>query len=186
MAAVRSDSQEAKLDQTTWLGRVTERAMGMSDATWDRHANPWSGWTRVATMPLLTLALWSRTWLGWWSLLPIMLVALWIWVNPRLFPPPRSLDNWMSRGVLGERIWLKNSKGSIAEHHRVVIRATTWIASCGALIWLGGLIWLSLTATLSGLAISMLGKLWFLDRMVWIQREQSARQSEQFSARIGS
>ena len=60
----------------------------------------------------------------------------------------------------------------IAKHHRGAIRATTWIASVGALIWLGGLIWLDLTATLSGLSASMLGKLWFIDRMVWIQREQ--------------
>jgi hypothetical protein len=54
-----------------------------------------------------------------------------------------------------------------------VIRATTLIAGSGALVWLGGLIWLDLTATLSGLTASMLGKLWFIDRMVWIQREQA-------------
>lgn len=153
------------------LGRATERGMLMTDATWQRHANPWSGWTRVATMPLLTMAIWSRVWLGPWFLLPLATLLLWIWLNPRLFPPPKSTDNWMSRGVLGERIWLANKPGTIANHHQRVIRATVWLASLGAVVWLVGLILLNLTATLTGLATSMLGKLWFIDRMVWLERE---------------
>jgi len=153
------------------VGRTTELVMGMTDATWQRHANPWSGWTRVATMPMLTLAIWSRVWIGWWSLVPIVGLLAWVWINPRLFPPPNSLDNWMSRGVLGERIWLAGASQDIADHHRSVIRATTWIAGVGALVWLGGVIGLNTAATLFGLATSMLGKLWFIDRMVWIQRD---------------
>ena len=31
------------------LGDASEKLMGMDDATWRRHANPWSGWSRVAT-----------------------------------------------------------------------------------------------------------------------------------------
>lgn len=46
------------------LGRATERAMAMNDTVWQRHANPWSGWTRVATMPLFAIAAWSRVWIG--------------------------------------------------------------------------------------------------------------------------
>lgn len=154
------------------LGRATERLMGMSDATWERHANPWSGWTRVAIMPMLTLAIWSRVWIGWWSLVPMGVVFVWIWVNPRVFRRRKSLDNWMSRGVLGERIWLADKEGTIAGHHRAVIRATIGIAGAGALVWIAGLVWLNLAATLTGLVTSMLAKLWFIDRMVWIQREQ--------------
>lgn len=153
------------------LGRATEKAMGMNDTVWERHANPWSGWTRVATMPLLTLAVWSRVWLAWWSLLPVGILLLWIWINPRLFPPPKSLDNWMSRGVLGERIWLKQTSEEIATHHRAVIRATTWIAGAGAIAWLYGLIQLDPTTTFAGLTATVLGKLWFIDRMVWIERD---------------
>lgn len=162
------------------LARTTERAMGMTDTTWQRHANPWSGWTRVATMPMLTLAAWSRIWIGWWWLFPFAVLLAWVWLNPRLFPPPKSLDNWMSRGVLGERIWLKAKPGTVAHHHRVAIRTTTWIAGIGALVWLGGLIWLDATSTLIGLVTSMLGKLWFIDRMVWIQRD--LEQSENHDA----
>jgi hypothetical protein len=153
------------------LGRATERAMAMNDTVWQRHANPWSGWTRIATMPLFAIAAWSRVWIGWWSLLPIAILIAWIWINPRLFPPPKSVDNWMSRGVLGERIWLADLPGTVAEHHRPAIRILTMIATLGGLVFVGGLIWLNATATLLGLAISILSKLWFVDRMVWIQRE---------------
>jgi hypothetical protein len=62
----------------------------LDDEGWARHANPWSGWTRFATvLPLLILGFWSRVWLGWWSLLLIGAALLWTWLNPRMFPPPR-------------------------------------------------------------------------------------------------
>lgn len=156
----------------TKLGRATERAMGMSDATWKRHANPWSGWTRVATMPLMVIAVWSRVWIGLWSLIPIVVVCLWVWINPRLFPRPKSTDNWMSQGVLGERIWLASEPGTIAEHHRRVINTLMWVSGLGGLVFLAGLICLDLTSTLVGMSCSMLGKLWFIDRMVWIFYDQ--------------
>ena len=160
------------------LAKATERLMAMDDRTWQRHANPWSGWTRVLSMPLFSIAVWSRDWIGWWCLVPSLPTIVWVWINPRLFPPPASLDNWMSRGVLGERVWLADLPGTIADHHRPVIRATTWIASLGGLVWLVGLCTFDLTATLAGLTASMLGKLWFLDRMVWIERESPVERLE--------
>ena len=39
-------------------------AFGMDDATWARHANPWSAWTRIPILPLLCLAIWGRAWIG--------------------------------------------------------------------------------------------------------------------------
>ena len=41
-------------------------AMAMKDATWERHANPWSVWTRVPLLPLFALALYMRGPLGPW------------------------------------------------------------------------------------------------------------------------
>ncbi len=40
-------------------------AFQMTDAVWQRHTNPWSVWTRYASLPLLIVAIWSRVWLGW-------------------------------------------------------------------------------------------------------------------------
>jgi hypothetical protein len=48
-----------------------ERLMSMDDRVWRRHANPWSGWTRVTALPLLVLAIWSRVWIGWWAVLAV-------------------------------------------------------------------------------------------------------------------
>lgn len=62
-----------------------ERAMAMDDATWQRHVNPWSVWTRVPIIGLLVLAIWSRVWLGWWCLVPIAALVVWAVVNPRAF-----------------------------------------------------------------------------------------------------
>ena len=50
----------------------------MSDEAWKRHANPWSVWTRFAAIPLMILAIWSRLWLGWWCLVPITAVIVWL------------------------------------------------------------------------------------------------------------
>ena len=31
----------------------------LDEEGWERHANPWSVWTRIATWPVLMLVLWS-------------------------------------------------------------------------------------------------------------------------------
>src|SRR3954467_6144112 len=116
------------------LGRGIARAFAMDEATWLRHANPWSVWTRVATLPLLVLAAWSRAWLGWWALVPVALVLLWTWWNPRLFPVPLSTDNWASKGVMGERVWLNRDAVPIPGHHRLVPHALTAVAAAGGLL----------------------------------------------------
>lgn len=145
-----------------------EKAMGVTAAVWDRHANPWSGWSRVSILPLFALAVWSRVWIGWWALVPVGLVMLWTWVNPRLFPPPRSTDNWMSRGVLGERVWLARQQDAALAAHRPVVRALTLAGVAGAVCLLAGLALLNLPLTFAGLAVAMQSKLWLLDRMVWV------------------
>ena len=152
----------------------TEAAMGMTPQVWARHSNPWSGWSRLTVLPLLALAVWSRIWLGWGALGPILLVLVWTWLNPRIFATPRRTDNWMSRGVLGEQIWLRQKDAPELQHHRPVVRMLTFISGAGGLIYLLGLILLSPGLTFTGLAAAMLGKLWMLDRMVWIS-EDAAR-----------
>lgn len=151
--------------------RFAERIMGMNAATWARHANPWSGWSRLSILPLLAIAAWSRVWIGWWALAPIVLLLVWTWLNPRLFPPPASTDNWMSRGVLGERIWLAHGRDPALAHHRPIVGALTTAGAVGALLLFIGLILPDLPFTVAGLAIAMLSKLWLLDRMVRVHRE---------------
>ncbi|MEV4315663.1 DUF6653 family protein [Actinocrispum sp. NPDC049592] len=47
-----------------------------------RHANPISVWTRFAVLPLLAVSIWSRDWIGWRSLVPIVLSLVFMMVNP--------------------------------------------------------------------------------------------------------
>ena len=154
-----------------WEQRIA-RAFAMDEATWARHANPWSGWTRVATLPLLVLALWSRAWIGpWWAAALVLVLLGWTWVNPRAFPPPRSTANWMSRGVLGERHWLASGTVPIPPHHRRVPTLLAALAATGLPVLAWGVAMLEVWPTLLGLVLAMLGKLWFVDRMVWLQRD---------------
>lgn len=66
-------------------GRSLEKFMMMEDATWKRHANPCSVWTRFMILPLFVLAIWSRAWIGWWCCVPIGLLLVWTFLNPRVF-----------------------------------------------------------------------------------------------------
>lgn len=150
------------------IAKLSERLMGMDDATWARHANPWSGWTRITILPLLSLAIWSRIWLGWGAVWPVLAVVVWTWVNPRLFGPPASNRAWMTKGVLGERVWLASGTSPIPSHHAQVGRSLNIATGIGALILAYGLWQLSLGWTTAGLVATMGAKLWFLDRMVWL------------------
>ena len=77
------------------------KLFGLEGDKWMRHSNPVSVWTRFAVLPLLALAIWSREWIGWWSLAAVTLVLVFMVVNPLLFPRPRSTRNWASKGVFG-------------------------------------------------------------------------------------
>jgi hypothetical protein len=153
------------------LERRIAAAFRMDDATWARHANPWSGWTRLTALPLLALAGWSRAWIGGWWLLALAAALAWTWLNPRLFPPPARMDAWMTRGVLGERIWLARDTTPVPAHHRLVPNILSVIAGAGVLLAAWGVVILSAWPTITGIVVAMLAKLWFLDRMAWLHAD---------------
>jgi hypothetical protein len=159
------------------IGRLSERIMGMDDATWARHSNPLSGWSRVSILPLFALAIWSRVWLGWHAFWIVLLFVLWTWVNPRVFGPPKSDDAWMTQGVLGERIWLGRSSHPIPRHHVRMTRLLNIAAGLAVLILAIGLWRLDLGLTLAGLFTAMGAKLWFLDRMVWLKTDTAVAEA---------
>ncbi|AXI42840.1 DUF6653 family protein [Sulfitobacter sp. SK011] len=150
------------------LAAWAERLMGMNDVVWARHANPWSGWTRMATgLPLFSLAVWSRVWLGWGAVLAVAVAIAWIWFNPRAFAPPDNIDNWMSKGVYGERIYLEH-KAELPAHHQRAALVLGWLTLPGIVIMTWGLWGLWWEGAVFGTALAMLPKIWFVDRMVWI------------------
>ena len=146
-------------------------AFGLDEENWERHANPWSVWTRFAGFPLLILAVWSRVWIGYWSLALVAAAIVWIWLNPRFFRKPNSTDNWASRSVLGERIWMNRNAVAIPEHHRTMPNLLSLVGIVGLAFIAFGLFALDPLVTILGGLVTLLGKLWFLDRMVWLYQE---------------
>jgi len=160
------------------IEKTTEKLFQMSDEVWKRHANPWSVWTRYSCLPLLCFAVWSRIWIGWMCLVPIIAVCLWIWLNPRVFGKPNSTHNWASKAVLGERVLLKHPKSEIPSHHQTAIGILKLVTFIGFLLAVYGLVVLHSWLTILGTAITILGKTWFLDRMVWLYQDLCAENSE--------
>ena len=160
------------------IAHFAEKVMDMDASTWSRHTNPWSGWSRLSTLPLLAVAIWSRVWLGWGALIPIAVVFFWTWLNPRLFPAPRSTDNWMSRGVIGERLWLSGDPLTLPAHHVRMARLLSMASLIGVLVLVCGLTVLDPGFTVAGVATTMLSKLWFLDRMVWLAHDVEQHRDE--------
>jgi hypothetical protein len=160
------------------IERKIAAAMFMDDETWLRHANPWSVAMRNTVLPLIIVAIWSRVWLGRWSLIPIGVAVLWSWLNPRVFGRPRSTGNWASFGVYGERVWLNRDRIPVPRHHRTVPHILNGVTAIGTIFTVYGVIELSLWPTAFGAALIYCGKLWFLDRMAWLYRDMCGLHEE--------
>ena len=143
----------------------------MDDKTWRRHANPWSVFTRTSALPLIVLAVWSRVWLGWWSIPFIALSILWTWLNPRIFRQPKTTNHWASKGVFGERVWLNRKNVPVPERHRNFPNILSVVSAVGTLFVVWGVIMLDLWPTIFGIVVVILSKYWFLDRMAWLYED---------------
>ena len=143
----------------------------MTDEVWARHASAWSVWTRVSTLPVLLLALWSHVWLGWWALVPIAATVAWIWLNPRIFAKPRTTDTWGARVTFGERIWLDRKSVPIPAHHRVPVNVLSAVGGIGFAVAVVAALLNAFWPTVLGAVLGYGGKLWFCDRMVWIYED---------------
>ena len=153
--------------------RKISKIIKMDDETWFKHANPWSVWTRLTVLPLIILAFWSRIWLGWYSIIPIVLSLIWMYINPRIFPKIDKIDNWASKGVFGERIWLNRDIKPIPMHHRVIPNILNMVNGIGFIFIIWGVYTLEIWPTIFGCALCYLGKLWFVDRMVWLYEDMN-------------
>ena len=158
---------------------IFTKLMSMDDATWERHANPKSVWTRVVTgIPVIFMSIWSINSLGWWSLIIISISVFWLWINPRLFSPPDSTNNWASKVTFGERVWLNRSKYPIPAHHIKWANFLSIIAGIGFLIGIIGAFLNMLLPAIAGGLISWFGKMWFCDRMVWLFEDMKDSHAE--------
>jgi hypothetical protein len=156
------------------------RLFGLHGDAWLRHANPVSVWTRFAVLPLLALSIWSRDWIGWWSLLALAASIVFMVVNPVLFPPPASTRNWASRAVFGERVLNEAASAELPRQFRSTrVTHVTYAFQVAGLAQLAyGLVELDVVATVAGLLLLQCAKAWFLDRMVLLFEDVKARHPE--------
>jgi hypothetical protein len=146
--------------------RRVARAFRLDDAGWARHANPWSAWTRALTaLPFLVAAIWSRVWWGPWSLVAVAVALAWIWLNPRAFGPAADDSAWMTKGVLGERLWANRDRVPVPERHRIVPKILNLAQLSGVPFVVWGLVDLQLWPTVVGALLIAGIKLWYIDRM---------------------
>jgi len=143
----------------------------LSDENWMKHANPWSVYTRYSVLPIFILAIWSRIWIGWWCLIPVAISLAWMLLNPVLFRKPKSTDNWASKSVLGERVWLNRDKVAVPQYHKTMLSILNGISSVGLLIAIYSVVVLSIWPVVLGVALTIIGKSWYLDRMVWLYED---------------
>ncbi|MEC9411852.1 MAG: DUF6653 family protein [Pseudomonadota bacterium] len=155
-----------------------EKLMSMDEKSWQRHANPWSVYSRFTTLPLLSLAFYSREWMGIYSLIPIVLALVWIWLNPRLFNVPSSTDNWASMGTFGERLYLNRKNIPIPVHHQQVCMLLQTLSALGIPFFIYSLYSLNVGLLIASNIWIMVFKAWFVDRMVWLYREMKNSDSK--------
>lgn len=150
----------------------------MTDEVWRRHSNPLSVWTRLFILPLFNIAIWSRVWIGYYCLIPVAILIFWTWLNPRFFPPPKSTDNWASKAVLGERVWLNRKNRSIPGYYFFPVNFLTISMFAGSIFLIWGLWKLFLTPVLIGTVLTVGGKLYFLHYMVKLFDEMKEETEE--------
>lgn len=154
------------------LERKLSKIFNLTDENWMKHANPWSVWTRYTVLPLIVIAFWSRLWIGWWCLIPGLLSLLWMFFNPVFFKKPASTKNWASKAVLGERVYLNRDKIALPKHHQSpIFKLLNSIASVGMLLSIWAVVNYHVWAASIGVLLAIIGKSWFLDRMVWLYED---------------
>lgn len=145
------------------LARIV-KIFGMTDEAWRRHANPWSVYTRFAAIPAMILAIWSRVWIGWWALVPVAAVIIWLWLNPHVFPAVTEPRSWAAKGIYGEKLWLLEPS-SVPPGYRAVFRWLIVPALCGIVLLVWGLVQLLVWPTIFGATLIVLAQLWRIDRL---------------------
>jgi hypothetical protein len=160
--------------------RRVAKLFGLEGENWMRHANPLSVWTRFAVLPLLAISIWSRDWIGWWSLVPLALSLIFMVVNPLLFPKPRSTRNWTSKAVFGERVWADRNTVELPEQFRTsrVPAVTQAIQVIGVAVLAWGLVELDLLTVVTGIVVIQTAKTWYLDRMVLLFEDMKGSRPE--------
>jgi hypothetical protein len=165
------DNSDQKENRNKTGESVVASIFGLKGDSWLRHANPASVWTRYFILLLLSVSIWSRVWIGWYCMIPLVILLFWTKVNPLFFSVPKNINSWSSQCVVGEMMFSRRRVVPIKQHHMQVVKILYIIQFLGVMLVAWGLYFLILWPTIEGLILVYTGKTWFLDRMVWVYME---------------
>lgn len=94
------------------------------------------------------------------------MLIIFLIINPKLFPKPKHHNAWISRAVLGERLYTK--QGLFKKDLATFLNYLNGLAVIAAIYYT----WThQLELAIGAILISILLKLWFLDKMVYYYEE---------------
>lgn len=150
------------------LEKNISRIFWLQDDKWLNHANPISVRTRFIILPFIVLAIRSRVWFGCFCIIFVFIILIWVFINPIFFKKPKTTNNWASKCVLWEMILSNSNNIKIPNHHIIAKNILLVIQLIGLIVLIYGLYYLYFWPTLLWCVLIYFGKMWFLDRMVWL------------------
>ena len=126
-------------------------------------------------VPLLALAIWSRDWIGWWSLAAVAAVLAFMMVNPLLWlGEPCSTRSCVKRVRRAYLVRPTRSSCPLQFRASNVPNVTTALQVAGLAVMAYGLVRLDWLAVVSGVLLAQTAA-WLLDRMVLLFEDMKAR-----------
>lgn len=149
-----------------------------TEEVWARRAHPFTVWSRLATLPLFAVALWSRQWFDPWFLLAMVFLLLWSILAPRLVPPPASTGNWVSRATFGERIRAAKDRWEVDPARKQVTTVLAIAGSVGTIVMISGALLYDPLLAIGGGALMLAAKLTYFDRSARLYDEVAQEHPE--------
>ena len=129
---------------------------GFYARTFQRHAHPFSAWSRLLSTPLLLVPLWTRR---WWLYVPI---GAWFAANPVMTPPAHDASSFATRAILGEESWTRDPRSE------PMVLALSGIASASLVGTMMAAYRRSKTGAVAGTGVFMALTLW--EWKLWADR----------------
>jgi hypothetical protein len=90
-------------------------------------------------------------------------VVIWLYLNIFIFPPITTPQNWTSKGIYGEKIWL-SKRSELPKHYDVIQKWLIILGLLGMIFIAIGLYQLHIWMSILGAVILILAQLWRIDR----------------------